>query len=520
MDLKKDYDVENHSPDAMGIDSEKGLPIYTSEAPAVAGEVFITGDTWYAKTQRAVSKLGVEPRGIERVPENERTDKTLSKVGTMWLSANMVVSSFAIGALAIPVFSLGFVDSLLTIFFINCLAITPVAFFSTFGPRFGLRQMVLSRFYYGFYGVKLIACFNVLACVGWSAVNVIVGAQLINAVNTNVPGYAGIIIIAAATWIVTVFGYKVVHIYEFYSWIPSTIIFLIVLGEFAHSGQFINLPMGSGSAEAGSILSFAASVFGFGTGWTSYAADYTVYQPANVSRVKTFIWVYGGLIIPLAFTEMLGLAVATATTNKVDTSYSDGYSQSGIGGLLAAVLFPPLGRFGQFCLIILALSIIANNCPNIYSVTFSLQLMARWTQAVPRFIWTFIATLVYCAIAIPGYSHFESVLENFMLLIGYWLAIYEGISLTEHFYFKRRQYDISIWNNAQLLPPGMAAVLAFCFGVFGAVMGMAQVWFVGPIGRHIGTPGYGGDIGFELAFAFSALSFLVFRTFEKKHFGR
>lgn len=72
-----------------------------------------------------------------------------------WFSANMVVSSFAIGALAIPVFDLGFVDSLLTIFFINCLAITPVAFFSTFGPRFGLRQMVLSRFFFGFHGVKV-----------------------------------------------------------------------------------------------------------------------------------------------------------------------------------------------------------------------------------------------------------------------------------------------------------------------------------------------------------------------------
>ena len=243
----------------------------------------------------------------------------------------------------------------------------------------------------------------------------IVGAQLINAVNTNVPGYAGIIIIAAATWLVTVFGYKVVHHYEAWSWIPSTIIFLIVLGEFAHSGQFSNLPMQVGNSEAGSILSFAASVFGFATGWTSYAADYTVYQPVNVSRIKTFAWTWGGLIIPLAFTEMLGLAVATATINNQD--YANGYDQSGIGGLLAAVLFPPLGRFGQFCLIILALSIIANNCPNIYSLTFSLQLMTHYTQAVPRFIWTFIGTLVYCAIAIPGYSHFESVLENFMLLI-------------------------------------------------------------------------------------------------------
>ena len=66
----------------------------------------------------------------------------------------------------------------------------------------------------------------------------------------------------------------------------------------------------------------------------------------------------------------------------------------------------------------------------------------------------------------------------------------------------------------------MAAVLAFCFGVFGAVMGMAQVWFIGPIGKKIGSPDYGGDVGFELAFAFAAISFFVLRTFEKRSFGR
>jgi purine-cytosine permease-like protein len=67
----------------------------------------------------------------------------------------MVVSAFAIGALAWPVFRLGFVDATLIIFFVNALGIIPVAFFSTFGPRFGLRQMVLSRFFFGWYGVKL-----------------------------------------------------------------------------------------------------------------------------------------------------------------------------------------------------------------------------------------------------------------------------------------------------------------------------------------------------------------------------
>ena len=89
-------------------------------------------------------------RGARRL----HTD-TDAPIAPQWLSANMVVSSFAIGALAVTVFRLGFVDAFLTILFINLLGITPVAFFSTFGPRYGLRQMVLSRFFFGFYGVKL-----------------------------------------------------------------------------------------------------------------------------------------------------------------------------------------------------------------------------------------------------------------------------------------------------------------------------------------------------------------------------
>lgn len=331
----------------------------------------------------------------------------------------MVVSSFAIGALAQPVFFLGFVDTILTIFFINILGIIPVCFFSTFGPKFGLRQMVLSRFFFGYYPVKVIAVFNVLACIGWSAVNTIVGAQLLHAVNHKMPGWAGIIVIAAGTFLVCLFGYKFVHTYERYSWIPCTIIFLIVLGEFAHSGQFSNIPMGVGKSEAGNVLSFAASVFGFATGWTSYAADYTVYQPVNSSKVSVFLWTFGGLIFPLLFTEMLGAAIATATVNNAD--YLNGYTESGIGGLLAEVM-QPLGGFGKFCLVVLALSIVANNCPNIYSVSLSLQLLATWTARVPRFMWTFLGTLVYCAVAIPGYSHFEDVLENFMLIIGYCMS--------------------------------------------------------------------------------------------------
>lgn len=331
----------------------------------------------------------------------------------------MVISSFALGVLGKSLFYLGAADAMLVVLFFNMVGILPVCFFSCFGAHFGLRQMILSRFWFGYHGVKLIAVFNVIACLGWSCVNVIVGAELINAVNSDVPGWVGIIIIAACTFVVTLFGYKIVHAYEFWSWIPAFIVFMIVLIEFCHQGAYINIPMGVGEAELGSVLSFGSVIFGFAIGWSSYAADYTVYQPADQSKVKIFLYTYAGLIVPLLFTQFLGVAVMTATDESAkDPRYALGYEESKSGGLLAAVLVPPLGGFGKFCLVLLALSIIANNCPNIYSVSLTIQVFGSWTRRVPRPVWTLVGSIIYAVVAIPGYSHFETVLENFMNLIG------------------------------------------------------------------------------------------------------
>ena len=77
-------------------------------------------------------------------------------------------------------------------------------------------------------------------------------------------------------------------------------------------------------------------------------------------------------------------------------------------------------------------------------------------------------------------------------------------------------YDVTIYNTPTLLPPGVAAVTAFFFGILGAVMGMSQVWFIGPIGKLIGDPAFGGDVGFELAFSFAAVSYIILRTIELK----
>ncbi|KAI5474762.1 casein kinase II subunit alpha, partial [Pseudohyphozyma bogoriensis] len=73
-------------------------------------------------------------------------------------------------------------------------------------------------------------------------------------------------------------------------------------------------------------------------------------------------------------------------------------------------------------------------------------------------------------------------------------------------------YNLEGYNDNSTLPYGFAAIVAVCFGIMGTVLGMSQTWYVGKIAILIGPPPYGGDIGFELAGAFTALTYPVLST--------
>src|SRR5438132_7900463 len=200
---------------------------------------------------------GVETHGIERVSPKTRTHVRIIDNFTMWLSANLVISTIGLGALAIPIFGLGFWDSVLVIIIFNALGTLPVAFFSTLGPKLGLRQMTISRFSFGWVGGIIMALFNVAACIGWSAVNVIIGGQLIAALTGGaVPRWLGILIIAILTTLVSIYGYRYVHRYERYAWIPMAIIFAILLVVAAPHFKTVAPSTTTTAAEIAGILSF------------------------------------------------------------------------------------------------------------------------------------------------------------------------------------------------------------------------------------------------------------------------
>jgi NCS1 nucleoside transporter family len=454
---------------------------------------------------------GIETHGIERVSPTTRTHVRIIDNFTMWLGANLVISTIALGMLANFAFGLGFWDSVASIVLFNALGVLPVAFFSTLGPKLGLRQMTLTRFSFGWVGGIIMAFFNVAACIAWSAVNVIVGSQLVVSLsNGAIPLWAGVIVIAVLTTLVSIYGYRYVHRYERWAWIPMAIMFLIMFIVGVPHFAITATPAFS-LAEVAGFLTFGGAVFGFATGWSSYAADYNVNQPEDTRPSRVFWLTFLGVFIPCVLLETLGMAFTTGIANVPAWKTAFG-STGNVGGLLSAVV-SPLGGFGTFLLVLLALSIIANNIPNDYSLGLSVQVFGKAFQRVKRYVWTLIGAVIYIIIAIIGSQNFAATLQSFLLDVAYWLGAYGIILILEHFVFRRGQYNVDDWNTASKLPLGWAAIVALVAGLVGGLLGADQLNFQGFITRHINQP-YGIDLGFEMSVVLAAIVYLILRRIE------
>jgi NCS1 nucleoside transporter family len=431
------------------------------------------------------------------------------------MSANLTVSTFALGSLGPGLFYMGWWDSFLTILFFNILGIIAPSYMATFGPLTGLRTITFTRYSFGWYGAMVLACINIISCVGWSMVNSIAGGQIIYSISDGeCPLAVSVILIALVSLLVALFGYKVIHIYERYSWILMIIMFTLVAGLGGHA--FVNLPMPSGNAEMASVLSFGAAVFGFSVAWCSLTMDYNVNMKAETGKWPTFSWTYLGFFCALTLLEWLGAAAMTATF--VDQAWANAYTDAGIGGLLGMCV-QQAGGFGKFVLALLAFSIVANNVPNNYSLGLCAQVLGNWAMKIPRFIWTFIGVLVYVIAAVAGRNHFATILDSFLLCMGYWVTPYALIVFMEHLLFARGRYNLDTWNDKRGLPLGLAAFTAWACALVMAVMGMSQVWYVGPLAILAGGPPYGADIGIELSVGTCLLLFPPLRYIEKKKFG-
>jgi len=117
-----------------------------------------------------------------------------------------------------------------------------------------------------------------------------------------------------------------------------------------------------------------------------------------------------------------------------------------------------------------------------------------------------------------GRENLLVIIQNFVALMGYWVEFMVFIVLIEHYWFRngRTNFDWAGWKNKDALPIGIAALASFLLGWLGAVLGMYQVWFTGPLARSAGL----ADVGMWVGIGFTVLSYIPMRYLELRQLGR
>lgn len=465
------------------------------------------------------SKVGIEVRGIDRVPEAEKRPPSIWNIFFLWWSLNVHVGVIPLGLLGAE-FGLTLQQNIAACIAGNILGALCTAYDGTLSPKLGLRQIAVSRYSFGFWGAKLCSILNIIVGGGFFVVNLVVVGEILSAVSDYTMSITvGIVIIAIVSYLVSIFGYRIIHTYEKYSWIVTFILMLVLIGQAAPHVQVdaagedpAGLPL------AGAFLSIVALTFSNASGWCSIAGDYYVHYPADTKRWKIFALTWAGIVIPVSFSIITGCLLGNIAITAKVPGFSDTYDAHGLGGLIRDI-YHPVG-WSKFCLIILTFSVLGNNIAINYSSGLSLQLLGNFFHAVPRFIWTFLFALVVAILAIAGQQHLSDIITDFVSLLGYWTVSFTMVLLLEDAVFRRnRGYDVTVWNTPSKLPWGIAAVFSLLAGYLGGGLpGMAQTWFIGPIALKFGPTG--GDVGVYMSFAITIVAYLISRPIERHFTGR
>ena len=254
----------------------------------------------------------VEPGGVEFIPYDERHGSPLQLLWT-WTSPNMEFATVGVGIIGPLFFGLSFWESFWAIVLGTALGSGTQGVLSTWGPKQGLPQMVISRSAFGFFGNILPAGINsVVAGVGWFAVNSVSGALALHSLINGMPKGLCLVIVVAAELLLAFFGHNLVQAFERYAFPALALIFVVasiwVLTK-AH-------PDAHHSTIPGGWLILVGAAFGYAAGWNPYSADYSRYLPADVSSKAVAWWSALGVFWSCV---LLGLIIGVSA---FDASYS------------------------------------------------------------------------------------------------------------------------------------------------------------------------------------------------------
>lgn len=278
--------------------------------------------------------------------------KNLLNNGLLWFGASISIAEILTGGLIAP---LGFKKGILAIILGHVIGCTLLYFAGLIGTKSGLSSMESSRISFGKYGSYVFSSLNILQLVGWTAIMIIGGANVLNAVSNTLFGFANkalwcmLISILIIIWILI--GFENLGRLNVIA-VGGLFILTIVLGIVIFKGANFKL-----STISDNILSFGMAVelsVAMPLSWLPLIADYTRNNQNNqlITPISVFsyllgsVWMYiiglGGSLYAgtsdiaqilmqagLGIIAMIIVLMSTVTTTFLDV-YSAGVSCTNI----------------------------------------------------------------------------------------------------------------------------------------------------------------------------------------------
>jgi NCS1 family nucleobase:cation symporter-1 len=412
-----------------------------------------------------VKATSIEPGGIEAIPADRRHGSPKQLFAT-WSAPNLEFATIFVGMIAVAFFGLGFWQAMAALVLGNALGAASQGILSTWGPREGLAQLVLSRTAFGKRGNILPAAINtIMAGLGWFTVNSVSGALALTAL-TGMPAWLSLLVVVVAEVAVAFVGHDLVQLFERYASVVLGVIFVVATIVIFLNANVSAPVKGGGFTWAGFTLT-AAAAFGYAAGWNPYAADYSRYLPKAASS-KAIAWSAGlGNFISCTVLMAAGAAAATITFDGANPTSTFTHS-------LGPVL-------GGFALAAIAIGAVAANALNVYSGAMSfLAAGVRIPFALRRAIVALAFGIIGFVLALAAVLNGQLSLtyENFLLVIAYWIAPWLGIVLVDRFLRRGTEIASLVPDAARYRnPSGIIALVVG--GAVSIILFSNQVFFHG-----------------------------------------
>lgn len=422
--------------------------------------------------------LVVEPTGIEPVAGASRHGRARDLFG-VWFSANAEIATWMVGVFIAALFGADMRGAIAGITLGNLLGFAVLGVLATFGPRYGVPQMLASRLAFGKRGNTAPAALAFLAGVGWFTINTIFGAYALQTIAGI--GYPFALAIMLLLQIVlAVYGYNAIGAFERVCAIVLAAGFVLL--------AIVTLPHASWTPARAPLPGFmfaCALAFAYALGWVPCASDYSRYLPRDTNARAVWWYSFAGCALPCIVIEILGAAAVSAAHVNVNTSVPT----AAIAQLLGA------GIVAKVVLVTVVLGTLTANCMNLYSG--ALAALVAFDVRVKRAVAAFAVGVIGALLALLGSNPGQTAgfYTNFLLLLSYWASPWAGVVLADALLAQGETRDpdrVAAWR------PG---ALAWLIGVAASVPFWNQAWFAGPFARAY--PQF-GDLSYEVGLLVAA----------------